>query len=108
MYFMIQLSNCKLFLLENNDRLTDGLNCTNGLNWTFELEKIVYRCYVCNDESIGYMKQLKSLWDKMHLEYNFLSDKNLRDQASKVHENNVIMDTEYRKTAAPINRNDNL
>ena len=53
------------------------------------------------------MKQLKTLWNKMHPEYNFLSDKNLRDQASRVHKNNVVMDTEYRETSASITRNDN-
>ena len=33
----------------------------------------------------------------MHPEYNFLSDKNRRDQASRVHKNNVVMDTECRE-----------
>ena len=35
----------------------------------------------------------------MHPEYNFLSDKNLRDQASRIHKNNVVMDTEYREAS---------
>ena len=52
-----------------------------------------------NDKSIGYMKRLKNLWYKMHPEYNFLSDKNLRDQASRIHKNNVVMDTEYRQAS---------
>ena len=43
----------------------------------------------------------------MHPEYNFLSDKNLRDQTSRVHKNNVAMDTEYRETSTSITRNDN-
>ena len=45
----------------------------------------VCKCYVKghNDKSIGYMKRLKNLWDKMHPEYDFISDKNLRDQASR-------------------------
>ena len=45
------------------------------------------------------MKRLKTLWDKMHPEYNFLSDENLRDQASRIHKNNVVMDTEYREAS---------
>ena len=43
----------------------------------------------------------------MHPEYNFLSDKNLRDQASRVHKNNVVMSTEYCETSTSITRNDN-
>ena len=35
----------------------------------------------------------------MHPEYNFLSDKNLRDQASRIHKNNVVRDTEYRQAS---------
>ena len=54
------------------------------------------------------MKRLKNLWDKMHPEYNFLSDKNLRDQASRIHRNNVVMDTEYGEASTSITRNDNL
>ena len=53
------------------------------------------------------MKRLKNLWDKMHPEYHFLSDKNLRNQASRVHINNVAMDTEYHETSTSITRNDN-
>ena len=50
---------------------------TNDFNWTCELKADVYKCYVKarNVKSIGYMKRLKNLWDKIHLEYNFLSDK---------------------------------
>ena len=43
----------------------------------------------------------------MHPEYNFLSDKNLRDQTSRVDKDNVVMDTEYRETSTFITRNDN-
>ena len=60
---------------------------TNDFNWTYELKTDVHRCYVeaRNDKSIGYMKRLKNLRIKMHPEYNFLSNKNLRDLASRVH-----------------------
>ena len=54
------------------------------------------------------MTRIKILWDKMHPEYNFLSDKNLGDQASRIHKNNVVMDTEYREASTSITRNDNL
>ena len=86
-------------------------NCdyANDFNWTYELKMDVYRCYIeaHNDKSIRYMKRLKNLWDKMHPEYNFLSEKNLRDQASRVHKNNIVIDTEYRETSASITKNDN-
>ena len=86
-------------------------NCdyANDFNWTYELKMDVYRCYIeaHNDKSIRYMKRLKNLWDKMHPAYNFLSEKNLRDQASRVHKNNIVIDTEYRETSASITKNDN-
>ena len=53
------------------------------------------------------MKRIKNLWDKMHPEYNFLSEKNLRDQASRIHKNKVVMVTEYRVSTS-ITRNGNL
>ena len=86
------------------------LDYNNDFNWTYELKADVYKCYVKarNDKSIEYLKRLKNLWDKMYPEYNFLSDKNLRDQASRIHKNNVVMDTEYREASTSITRNDNL
>ena len=86
------------------------LDYTNDFNWTYELKTDVYKCYVKarNDKTIGYMKRLKNLWDKIHPEYNFLSDKNLRDQAARIHKNNVVMDTEYHGAPTSITRNDNL
>ena len=41
------------------------------------------------------MKKLKEKWDKIHPEYSFLTDKNLRDQASRIEKNKDVMDTEY-------------
>ena len=32
------------------------------------------------------MNRLKNYWDKLHPECNFLSDKNVRDQASRIEE----------------------
>ena len=40
------------------------------------------------------MKRLKNYWDK-HPEFNFLIDKNLRDQASRIEENKIVMETGY-------------
>ena len=86
------------------------LDYTNDFKWTYELKTDVYKCYVKarNDKSIGYMTRIKILWDEIHPEYNFLSDKNLGDQASRIHKNNVVMDTEYREASTSITRNDNL
>ena len=66
-------------------------------NWTYDLKRDVYRCYlmVKEDPRIGYMKRLKEKWDEIHPEYSFLSDKNLRDQASRIEKNKDVMDTEY-------------
>ena len=41
------------------------------------------------------MKRLKEKWDKIHPEYSFLSDKNLRNQASPIEKNKDVMETEY-------------
>ena len=66
-------------------------------NWTYDLKRDVYRCYLMakEDPRIGYMKRLKEKWDEIHPEYSFLSDKNLRDQASRIEKNKDVMDTEY-------------
>ena len=57
----------------------------------------------------GYMKRLKSYWDKIYLEFCFLSDKNLRDQASRIDKNKVVMETEYENINTPeITKNDLL
>ena len=40
------------------------------------------------------MKRLKNYRDK-HPEFNFLIDKNLRDQASRIEENKIVMETGY-------------
>ena len=41
------------------------------------------------------MMRLKNYWDKLHPEFNFLSNKNLKDQASRIEENKIVMETEY-------------
>ena len=66
-------------------------------NWTYDLKRDVYHCYLTakEDPRIGYMKRLKEKWDEIHPEYSFLSDKNLRDQASRFEKNKDVKDTEY-------------
>ena len=49
-----------------------------------------------SDPKIGYMNRMKNLWDEIHPEMSFFSAKNLRDQASRVEKNKVVMETEYR------------
>ena len=49
-----------------------------------------------SDPKIGYMNRMKKLWDEKHPELNFFSAKNLRDQASRVEKNKVVIETEYR------------
>ena len=41
------------------------------------------------------MKRQKEKWDEIHPEYSFLTDKNLRDQASRIEKNKDVMDTKY-------------
>ena len=66
-------------------------------DWTYDLKKDVYNCYLKakEDPKIGYMKRLKKYWDELHSEFNFLSDKNIRDQASCIEKNKAVMATEY-------------
>ena len=53
------------------------------------------------------MKRLKSYWDEIYPEFSFLSDKYVRDQASRIDKNKVIMETEYKHINTPkITEND--
>ena len=72
-------------------------------NWSYELKRDVYNCYLRARENPapGYMKRLKSYWDEIYLEFCFLSDKNLRDQASRIDKNKVVMETEYENINTP-------
>ena len=65
-------------------------------DWTYDLKKDVYNCYLeAKEDRIGYLKRLKKYWDELHPQFNFLSDKNLRDQASRIEKNKIVMATEY-------------
>lgn len=41
------------------------------------------------------MKRMKSYWDEIHPELSFFTDKNLREQATRVGKRKVVMATEY-------------
>ena len=72
-------------------------NYSTHFNWTYDLKHDVYQCYLTakEDPTIGYLKRRKEKWDEIHPEYSFLTDKNLRDQASRIEKNKDVMDTEY-------------
>ena len=73
---------------------------TRQFDWTYDLKRDVYNCYIKarENKSIGYMKRLKSYWDELHPGFAFLSDKNLRDVASRIAVNKVVIDTEFDNT----------
>ena len=75
---------------------------TRQFNWTYDLKRDVYNCYIKarENKSIGYMKRLKSYWDELHPGFSFLSDKNLRDVASRIALNKVVIDTEFDNTTS--------
>ena len=51
------------------------------------------------------MKRSKKYWDELHPEFNFLSNKNLRDQVSHIGKNKVVMATEYETATTNIIKN---
>ena len=61
---------------------------TKQFDWTYDLKKNAYNCYLRTKENsqVGYMNRLKNYWCKLHPQCNFLSDKNVRDQASCIEE----------------------
>ena len=71
---------------------------TKQFEWTYKLNNDLYKCFLRAKEnkSLGYMTRMKNCWDEIHPEYSFLTSKLLRDQASRVVKNKVIMGTEYR------------
>ena len=40
---------------------------------------------------------MKQNWDTIHPEFSHLTDKNLRDQASRIIKNKIVMETEFAK-----------
>ena len=79
-------------------------------NWSYELKRDVYNCYLRAKENPapGYMKRLKPYWDEIYPEFSFLSGKNLRDVASRIDKNKVVMETEYGNINIPKITENNL
>ena len=55
-------------------------------DWTYDLNCDLYNCYTKAKENppIGFMKHMKQNWVIIHPEFSHLSDKNLRDRASRI------------------------
>ena len=82
------------------NQATDETDYTRQFDWIYDLKRDVYNCYIKarENKSVGYMKRSKSYWDELHPGLSFLSDKNLRDVASRIAANKVVMDTEFHNT----------
>ena len=70
-------------------------NYTKYFEWTYELNKDVYRCYTQarSDPRVGYMKRLKKYWDHLHPGLNCFNEKQLRQQATFVESKALILET---------------
>ena len=72
-------------------------NYSIQFKWTYELNEDLFKCYqeAKKDPCIRYMNRMKALWDQIHPELASFTAKKLRDQASRVEKNKVVMATEY-------------
>ena len=72
---------------------------TKQFDWTYDLNCDLYNCYTKAKENlaIGYMKRMKQNWDTIDPEFSHLTEKNLRDQASRILKNKIVMETEFAK-----------
>ena len=70
-------------------------NYTKHFEWTYELNRDVYRCYTQarSDPRTGYMKRLKKYWDELHPDLNCFNEKQLRQQATFVESKRLILET---------------
>ena len=70
---------------------------TEQFYWTYDLNCDLYNCYIKAKENsaIGYMRRMNQNWGIIHPEFSHLSDKNLRDQASRIIKHKIIMETEF-------------
>ena len=59
---------------------------TKQFDWNYGLNCDTYKCYTQAKENpdIGYMKRMKQNWGTICPEFSHLSDKKLRDQASRI------------------------
>ena len=69
-------------------------NYSQHFEWTYELNYDVYKCYVNarNIPKIGYMKRMKEEWDSLHPELSHFNPKQLRQQATFVASEGIILD----------------
>ena len=70
---------------------------TKQFDWTYDLHCDLYSCYTKAKENpvIVYRKYMKQTCDIIHPEFSHLSDKNLRDQTSRIIKNKIVMETEF-------------
>ena len=70
-------------------------NYTKHFEWAYELNTEVYRCYTQarSDPRIGYMKCLKKHWNELHADVSYFSEKQLRQQATFVKSEGLILET---------------
>ena len=78
---------------------------TKQFDWTCDLNCDLYNCYTKAKENlaIGYMKRMKQNWDTIHPEFSHLTDKHLRDQASRIIKKKIVMETEFAKDSNTLN-----
>ena len=79
-------------------------NYIKQFDWTYDLNCDLCNCYMKAKENLAirYIKHMKQNRDIIHPEFSHL-DKNLRDQASRIIKNKIVMETEFSK-----DRNTNL
>ena len=69
-------------------------------NWTYELKEDLYGWYkkAKEDLKLRHMKRMKEYWDEIHPEFAFFTERNLREQATRIEKNQTIITTEYSQT----------
>lgn len=74
-------------------------------NWSYELNKDLFECYIeAKDQpGRGYMKRMKNMWDNLHPEFSYFTEKYLRQQALYITQKSYI-----RETQTVANNNENI
>ena len=71
-------------------------NCSTHVDWTYELNKDIYRIYLeIKPSERGYMKRLKEMWDKEHPQLSHMTAKHLAVQVDRVIKKKLIRETGY-------------
>ena len=71
-------------------------NYSTHVDWTYELNKDIYRIYLeIKPSERGYMKRLKEMWDKEHLQLSHMTAKHLAVQVDRVIKKKLIRETGY-------------